>query len=98
MATTDRELADLRSLVTPMAAATSRLSNDRALADRLITAVHGGDSEAVSRVFDETGVSGVTHRREDQSTIPGKTGVREVLSYDPNERWHIEIHIDIDKP
>jgi hypothetical protein len=96
MATTERELADLRSLVAPMASATSRLSNDSELAGRLIDAVHQGDSENVSRLFEETGVSGVTHRRDNERPIPGTTGVREVLSYSPNERWQIEIIIVID--
>jgi hypothetical protein len=96
-AITDRELADLRSLVVPMASATSRLANDSALAGQLVTAVHAGDSQTVARVFEQTGVRGVTHRRDTSRTIPGKT-VREVLDYQANERWHIEIIIEIDGP
>jgi hypothetical protein len=96
MATTERELADLRSLVAPMASACSRLSDDAELAGRLIDAVHANDSASVSRLFEETGVRGVTHRRDAQRPIPGKTATREVLGYSPNERWMIEIIIVID--
>jgi hypothetical protein len=91
MAITDGQKADLRAIVAPMAAATSRLSGDDATAEQFIAAVQRGDSAAVARVLEASGARGVTHRT---TTLPGKTGVRQVLSYSPNARWHIHIEID----
>ena len=95
MATTQREMADLRSAAQPLATAGRMLSTDSAVGERFLDAVHAGDSKAVATVFEQMGVRGVEHRRE-QSEIVTKALHKEVLAYQPNDRWAIEIVIVID--
>jgi len=95
MTVSKRELGDLRTAMGPMSAVSSRLSQDDALAARMIEAVHAGDSRRVGQVFTDLGINGVTYRR---GPIPGKTGTPESFSFSPNDRWHIEITIEFDKP
>jgi hypothetical protein len=95
MSVTKNELKDLRSALLPMLTASSRLNNDEAAASRMIEAVHAGDGEAVGHAFTDMGVRGVSYRR---GQIPVKANSPESFEFSPNDRWHIIITIEIDKP
>jgi hypothetical protein len=95
MAVSTKEMADLRSAVAPMETAGRVLSSDDDAASRFLDAVHRGDSAEVSRTFEQMGLRGIQHRRQ-PSPLVTKAASREYLSYQPNERFYIEIVIVVD--
>ena len=95
MAVANRELADLKTVVAPLASAAGRLGDDPEIAEQVLEAVHRGDSAQVTRLFDQMGVRGITHRRT-PAPVAKTAKTHEYLSYRPNERMVVDFCLHIE--
>jgi hypothetical protein len=91
-ARTRAQLATLGAITRPMAAGASRLAGESAVGEMFLKAMNEGDSAAVSRIFDDIGVAGVTHRKVDSGMVLSFGTGRPASDA---ERFPVEVEINI---